>query len=203
MESFNLGKRRIISISGFTASGSIDISEWISENISAIDGSEVIYIKNFPNIESTLNLMGKNISSIEKSGKITVINIGPKTTYTVDASEVGLNEIILSYPPNNKIFLVDGFQNISVGLSSIFRILVVKNIKEIEHFSKAFTPNMVILNGDSAIHDESIIKWPESMQNILYSLKINFFQMHNEVFFNNPNFSGLKVNEQNREPLKP
>lgn len=201
MESHENSRRLLISVSGFVGSGSMDVSEWIAENIGSPFETEIVYIKNLPHDERKLSAMGNNVSEIKKEGKITVINMGPRTTYTVDSNEATLKEIIESYPSQNKLFVLDGFQNIAVASCRIFRILVVKNIREIEHFSSAFTPDMVVLHGDTAIHDETIIKWPEGKKSIIYGIKTNFL---NEKASRSQNFSTkpeLKLNSQTRENI--
>ena len=174
MEADGEVKKSIISIVGFSGSGNIYISEWIAENIAYPSASEVIYIKNLPHDERKLNAMGNNISKIEKEGQITVINIGPRTSYTVASTEANLSDILQSYRSNNMLFVLDGFQDIPSGNYRIFRILVVRNIREIDHFSSSFTPDLVVLNGESAIHDETVIKWPDGKQSILYTIMSHF-----------------------------
>lgn len=174
-------KKSIISIIGFSGSGNIYVSEWIAENIASPSASEVIYIKNLPHDERKLNAMGNNISKIEKEGQITVINIGPRTSYTVDSTEANLTDILKSYPSKNTLFVLDGFQDIPSGNYRIFRILVVRSIREIDHFSSSFTPDLVVLNGESAIHDESIIKWPDGKQSILYTIMSHFINSLNQT----------------------
>ena len=174
MEADGEVKKSIISIVGFSGSGNIYVSEWIAENIKSPSISEVIYIKNLPHDERKLNAMGNNISKIEKEGQITVINMGPRTSYTVDSTEANLTDILKSYPSKNELFVLDGFQDIPSGNYRIFRILVVRNIREIDHFSSSFTPDLVVLNGESAIHDETVIKWPDGKQSILYTIMSHF-----------------------------
>ena len=174
MEADENAKKSIISVTGFSGSGNIYVSEWIAENIVTPLAPEIIYIKNLPHDERKLNAMGNNISKIEKEGKITVINIGPRTSYTVDSTEANLTEILQSYSAKNRLFVLDGFQDIPAGNYRIFRILVVRNIREIDHFSSSFTPDLVVLNGESAIHDETVIKWPDGKQSILYTIMSHF-----------------------------
>ena len=174
-------KKSIISIIGFAGSGNIYVSEWIAENIESPSVSEVIYIKNLPHDERKLNAMGNNISKIEKEGQITVINMGPRTSYTVDSNEANLTDILKSYPSKNELFVLDGFQDIPPGNYRIFRILVVRSIREIDHFSPSFTPDLVVLNGESAIHDESIIKWPDGKQSVLYTIMSHFINSLNQT----------------------
>lgn len=181
MEADENAKKSIISVTGFSGSGNIYVSEWIAENIVTPLAPEIIYIKNLPHDERKLNAMGNNISKIEKEGKITVINIGPRTSYTVDSTEANLTEILQSYSAKNRLFVLDGFQDIPAGNYRIFRILVVRNIREIDHFSSSFTPDLVVLNGESAIHDESIIKWPDGKQSILYAIMSHFINPINQI----------------------
>ena len=181
MEADGEVKKSIISIVGFSGSGNIYVSEWIAENITSPSISEVIYIKNLPHDERKLNAMGNNISKIEKEGQITVINMGPRTSYTVDSTEANLTDILKSYPSKNELFVLDGFQDIPSGNYRIFRILVVRSIREIDHFSPSFTPDLVVLNGESAIHDESIIKWPDGKQSILYTIMSHFINSLNQT----------------------
>ena len=181
MEADGEVKKSIISIVGFSGSGNIYVSEWIAENIKSPSISEVIYIKNLPHDERKLNAMGNNISKIEKEGQITVINMGPRTSYTVDSTEANLTDILKSYPSKNELFVLDGFQDIPSGNYRIFRILVVRSIREIDHFSPSFTPDLVVLNGESAIHDESIIKWPDGKQSILYTIMSHFINSLNQA----------------------
>ena len=181
MEADGEVKKSIISIVGFSGSGNIYVSEWIAENITSPSISEVIYIKNLPHDERKLNAMGNNISKIEKEGQITVINMGPRTSYTVDSTEANLTDILKSYPSKNELFVLDGFQDIPSGNYRIFRILVVRSIREIDHFSPSFTPDLVVLNGESAIHDESIIKWPDGKQSILYTIMSHFINSLNQA----------------------
>ena len=181
MEADGEVKKSIISIVGFSGSGNIYVSEWIAENIKSPSISEVIYIKKLPHDERKLNAMGNNISKIEKEGQITVINMGPRTSYTVDSTEANLTDILKSYPSKNELFVLDGFQDIPSGNYRIFRILVVRSIREIDHFSPSFTPDLVVLNGESAIHDESIIKWPDGKQSILYTIMSHFINSLNQT----------------------
>ena len=181
MEADENAKKSIISVTGFSGSGNIYVSEWIAENIVTPLAPEIIYIKNLPHDERKLNAMGNNISKIEKEGKITVINIGPRTSYTVDSTEANLTEILQSYSAKNRLFVLDGFQDIPAGNYRIFRILVVRNIREIDHFSSSFTPDLVVLNGESAIHDERIIKWPDGKQSILYAIMSHFINPINQI----------------------
>lgn len=147
--------RRVISMGGFSDSGKTTIAAWIIEKFSAL-GKKVVYIKNIPHDDLSLDSKGKDTDRAFRAGAKKVIGRTPTRIFSLERNYLGLMDIVNGEDPNS-IIIVEGFHS-EIGNIGNFLGLYVSKHKEDEGLEGSFVKAEIELEmpGTSPIR----LSWP-------------------------------------------
>jgi molybdopterin-guanine dinucleotide biosynthesis protein MobB len=166
----------VIAIIGSKGSGKTTTAQTIIKGLNA-KGYKVAAIKHIHEDKFTIDTEGKDTWIFAKAGAKKIISVAPKEIAILkkDTTKNYELEEILEECKDADVIVVEGFRKLVMNNPHILKIAAVKNLQEIEEFSKhfhpliAFTGLVTINNYKLPVPYVDVLKEPEALIEIIES----------------------------------